>query len=103
MGKRLQRQQLKNTFLSTAKVKLTMIIKPIIQKTDTNYDSDDVRFEVDGEIRGFGFKPKKYDDEKLALVKCPMPECGRENYSLAVLDGVCVWCGFDANNPEKKP
>lgn len=27
-------------------------------------------------------------------------DCGRENYALMVLSGMCAWCGFDAN---KKP
>jgi len=37
----------------------------------------------------------KTDSGKYYLVKCP--ECGEENYSLAVASGICAWCGFDIN------
>ena len=26
--------------------------------------------------------------------------CRKENYVLAIVDGVCAWCRWDANNPE---
>lgn len=35
------------------------------------------------------------DNGKLALEVCP--KCGKENYILNVLTGVCTWCRFDAN------
>ena len=35
------------------------------------------------------------DDGRKWLVRCP--ECGKENYALAVKDGVCAWCGYEAN------
>ena len=46
-----------------------------------------------------------FDRGQAFLVRCP--ECGRENYQMAVATGVCCWCGYDANPkpkaPEKKP
>jgi excinuclease ABC subunit A len=23
------------------------------------------------------------------------PKCGKENYAMAVIDGICCWCGFN--------
>lgn len=42
------------------------------------------------------------DDEtgKIALERCP--RCGRENYIMNVLSGICTWCGFDANTQYNK-
>jgi hypothetical protein len=37
-------------------------------------------------------------DGNVFLVKCP--KCKFENYAPAVADGVCAWCGYDANKPE---
>ena len=34
-------------------------------------------------------------DGRCYLVKCP--KCKKENYALAVYDGICNWCGFDLN------
>ena len=31
--------------------------------------------------------------DEILLLRCP--KCGRENYALAVADGMCCWCGFD--------
>lgn len=31
--------------------------------------------------------------DDILLIRCP--ECGRENYALAVADGICCWCGFN--------
>ena len=47
------------------------------------------------EGKGSGFWAER--DGK--LLKCIMrcPECGAENYALAVATGTCAWCGFDAN------
>ena len=39
-------------------------------------------------------------DGKTYLVKCT--KCGKENYGPAVASGICAWCGFDANEKEKK-
>lgn len=33
---------------------------------------------------------------RIALCRCP--KCGRENYCMNVLSGICTWCGFDANS-----
>ncbi len=32
---------------------------------------------------------------KISLERCP--KCGRENYIMNVLLGICTWCGYDAN------
>lgn len=34
-------------------------------------------------------------DGTLALQKCP--KCNKENYAMAVLSGICCWCGYNAN------
>jgi ribosomal protein L37E len=36
----------------------------------------------------------------IALVVCP--ECGKENYAMNVMSGVCTWCGYDANKKEEE-
>ena len=37
-----------------------------------------------------------YPDEKvLLLLRCP--KCGKENYALNVIKGICTWCGYDAH------
>lgn len=33
------------------------------------------------------------DTDNILLIKCP--KCGKENYALAVTDGICCWCGFN--------
>lgn len=40
------------------------------------------------------------EDGTWAMTRCP--KCDKENYCLNVLSGVCTWCGFDANEEEKK-
>lgn len=35
------------------------------------------------------------DKDHYYLVRCP--KCDRENYALAVAQGICCWCGFNAN------
>lgn len=32
----------------------------------------------------------------LFLVRCPI--CHLENYAMCVAEGICAWCGYDANN-----
>lgn len=32
---------------------------------------------------------------KICMERCP--KCGRENYCMNVLLGICTWCGYDAN------
>lgn len=42
-----------------------------------------------------------YGDGTILLLRCP--NCDRENWALAVADGVCAWCGYSAlSNPEIK-
>lgn len=33
------------------------------------------------------------------LIKCP--QCGLENWAMAVLSGICAWCGYDVNKDKK--
>ncbi len=33
------------------------------------------------------------EEDEILLMRCP--KCNKENYALAVADGICVWCGFD--------
>lgn len=39
------------------------------------------------------------DQPGIALIRCP--ECGRENYAMNVLSGICTWCGWNANAHNK--
>ena len=34
-------------------------------------------------------------ENNVYLVRCP--KCNKENYALCVADGICAWCGYDAN------
>lgn len=66
--------------------------KPIIRKNPPHYGHDDVIWEG---TDGLGFISRKDKDRKISLQRCP--RCGRENYYKAVLEGICAWCGFNAN------
>ena len=47
----------------------------------------------------FFSEPANFEDKgQRFLVRCP--ECHAENYALAVIDGICCWCGYDANKKE---
>lgn len=46
--------------------------------------------------KGYGFISS---EGKIFLERCF--QCGRENYAMAVASGICVWCGFDANEEEE--
>lgn len=35
------------------------------------------------------------ETDDLLLIRCP--KCGRENYAMNVLSGICTWCGYDAH------
>lgn len=72
-------------------------IKYKVYSQPENYDSDDVRFIVDGEEKGFGFLPK--GDKLVALSRCPI--CGKENYMMNVLSGQCTWCPFNTKQAQK--
>jgi predicted Zn-ribbon and HTH transcriptional regulator len=39
-------------------------------------------------------------DGKICIVRCP--KCKLENYALAVMSGICVWCGFEANEGKQE-
>ena len=43
----------------------------------------------------------KGDDGNLYLVRCP--KCGRENYAVAVANGQCCWCGYEATEDDCQP
>ncbi len=64
-----------------------------IQKMPDNYDSDRITFIDSGEEKGFGLIAR--DDKRIGLERCP--KCGRENYAMVVMSGVCCWCNFNAN------
>lgn len=43
-------------------------------------------------------KNSKYfvnENGSYALIICG--DCGKENYALNIISGVCTWCGFDIN------
>jgi len=52
----------------------------------SGYDSGNI--ECEGRLIGF----KAVKDGGLFLTRCP--ECGLENYAMAVASGVCSWCGW---------
>ena len=35
------------------------------------------------------------DTDDLLLLRCP--KCGKENYAMNVIKGICTWCGFNAH------
>jgi hypothetical protein len=37
---------------------------------------------------------------KIYLVRCPV--CKTENYAMNVATGICTWCGWDANENDRK-
>ena len=41
---------------------------------------------------GVEYYPKT---NELLLLRCP--KCGKENYVMNVLSGICTWCGYDAH------
>lgn len=72
-----------------------MGFKPVIFDTT---ESANVFFadQDTGKVFGYGYIAKKDNpDKKICLVKCP--SCNKENYAMAVVSGVCSWCGFDSN------
>jgi len=42
----------------------------------------------------------KRKDGKWAMERCP--KCHKENYAFNVMNGVCTWCGYDANAERSK-
>lgn len=40
------------------------------------------------------------ENGSMYLARCP--KCHSENYALSVAFGVCVWCGYDANEDYKE-
>lgn len=68
-------------------------VKLIIEKNPDTYDHDNVRFLIDGQTKGFGYRGKK--SKKIGLITCPV--CEKENYVMNVTAGICTWCGFSAN------
>jgi len=42
------------------------------------------------------------ETKELLLLRCP--KCGKENYALNVMKGICTWCGYDAHEliPKEK-
>ncbi len=69
-------------------------IKMEIELTPDSYDSDKVRFLLNDEQVGYGYRGKK--DQVIRLMSCP--QCRRENYALQrAASGSCAFCGFDPN------
>ena len=61
--------------------------------TPENFDSINIKFKEGDRLMGSGFICK--DDRAIGLLRCP--QCSNENYSPAVMTGICAVCGFDAN------
>lgn len=71
------------------KKKITLVL----EKQPDDYNHDNVRFDVDGEVKGFGYIGRK--SGKIGLQTCPL--CERENYAMNISSGQCTWCPFNAN------
>lgn len=69
----------------------------VIELTPADHDSDDVFFETkDGkQVQGFAYRSKA--DGTFHVMRCP--DCGNENYAMAVSEGSCCWCGFRVEMP----
>ena len=63
-----------------------------IHKNPRDYDHDNIEF-IGMPFKGDGFIGKK--SREIGLVRCP--KCGRENYSMAVMSGVCSSCGYSVH------
>jgi len=75
-----------------------MKLKLITYNISPAYDELNVRWQSnDNKISGLGFISKG-EDKRIGLLKCPL--CHNENYALNVMDGLCSWCGFNANKHE---
>ena len=68
-----------------------------IHKHGNDHDHDDVEF-INTPFKGSCFIG--HDDDAIGLTRCPV--CGKENYVMSVIDGICAWCGFNANDLIKK-
>jgi ribosomal protein L37E len=64
-----------------------------IHKNPKNFDTDRIEF-IGMPFKGSGFISKK--DGNIGLERCPI--CGRENYAMNVLSGICTWCGYNAHD-----
>jgi ribosomal protein L37E len=38
------------------------------------------------------------EDKSLGLEVCG--QCGKENYAMMVLKGICAWCGYNVNEKQ---
>ena len=69
-------------------------MKKVITPQPPDHDSDRVHWQLpDGKEVGFGYVDRERG--RIGLIKCP--KCLRENYAVAVADGICAFCGFNAN------
>ncbi|MFH2143075.1 MAG: hypothetical protein ABIJ97_11665 [Bacteroidota bacterium] len=73
-----------------AKIKYTIKNKP------NTYDHNDLY--LGDKWIGYVGKKERNGEVSIGLVKCP--ECRKENYAMAVLDGQCAWCGWEINRNE---
>jgi ribosomal protein L37E len=61
--------------------------------TPEGYAENDIRWEG---TNGLGYQSKKEEGTgRIGLIRCP--KCGTENYAMAVSEGICYKCGFNAN------
>ncbi|NCN07387.1 hypothetical protein GW933_01700 [Candidatus Falkowbacteria bacterium] len=61
--------------------------------TPKDFDNIEIKFQEGDKLLGSGFICK--DGGAIGLLRCP--QCSNENYSPAVITGICAICGFDAN------
>jgi ribosomal protein L37E len=71
------------------------IVKLTIHSRIGGRDHCSVTAVVDDLRRQVGFIGLR-EGAKICVQRCG--SCGKENYMAAVSDGVCSWCGWDAND-----
>lgn len=61
--------------------------------TPEDHDSRNVFFKIDGKVVGYGYQGKS--DGKIHVQRCP--QCGDENWAIAIAQGNCAWCNYNPN------
>ena len=84
----------KNTETEDAEDAKRLVEQLVITRLDPLPRHDHRKVSLNGKI--IGFSP--LDSDEIRLERCY--KCGKRNYAPAVMDGVCAWCGWDANNLE---
>ena len=67
-------------------------INLVIEKDTPNFDTYDVRFEVEGKIKGRGFILME-GNQSISLFECPL--CEKKTCDFNVASGQCTWCEFN--------